>query len=239
MSLDGQKVVIIGGTSGIGFATAKAAVRAGAQVVIASSRPDRVDSALERLPGTALGRVMDVTSEEQVRGFFDWAREFDHLIYTAGDRPSVTELAAMDIAYARQAFDIRYWGAITAVKHGHRFIRPGGSIGLSSGTASARPQNGWTLVASISGAIEALARALAVELAPTRVNSVAPGMVRTELWDVIPEHQREAMYKRVGQASLTGRVADAADVAEAHLYLMAQSHCTGTTLVVDGGGLLV
>ncbi|MGO4268417.1 SDR family oxidoreductase, partial [Paenibacillus sp. TAF58] len=133
----------------------------------------------------------------------------------------------------------RYWGAVMAAKYGSKNIRQGGSIILTSGVASVRPQKGWTVVASICGAIEALTRALAVELSPLRVNAVNFGLMRTELWNSIPEEHRNEMYENTGKALPVGRVGEPEDAAEAFLFLMREKHSTGQTIIVDGGSTLV
>jgi NAD(P)-dependent dehydrogenase (short-subunit alcohol dehydrogenase family) len=239
MSLQDKRVVVIGGTSGIGFATARAAAEDGAAVVIASNDADRVTQAAGNLPGGAEGRVVDVTSEAAVRRLFDEMGPFDHLVYTAGEPLAVVELGSLGLEQAHRSFEIRYWGAVSAAKCAAPAIRPGGSIALMSGAAGARPDKGWAVIASLAGAVEALARALAVELAPVRVNAVCPSFVRTQMWDGLPEQAREALYDSVGQKLLTGRVGLPEDIAQAHLFLMRDSFVTGTVLQVDGGARLV
>jgi NAD(P)-dependent dehydrogenase (short-subunit alcohol dehydrogenase family) len=239
MTLHGKKVLIIGGTSGIGFATATASARAGATVVVASSSPERVARALEQLPESAAGHVVDASSEQAIAKLMEDVGEFDHLVFTAGEPLAPAEVSSIELGDARAFFETRYWGALAAAKHASRRIRPGGSIVLSSGGAGQRPAPGLAVAASVCGAVEALARALAVELAPLRVNAVAPGVVRTELWSPIPEDSREAFYKEAADAMLSDRVGEAEEVAQAHLYLMQNEFVTGTVLDVDGGAALV
>jgi NAD(P)-dependent dehydrogenase (short-subunit alcohol dehydrogenase family) len=239
MSLDGKRVVILGGTSGIGLATARAAEREGAAVVIASSRRERLDRALASLRSDAEGEVVDVADEAQVRALFERIGAFDHLVFTAGESLQLEPLAAMQVERARGFVNVRFWGAFMAAKYGSPHIRPGGSITLTNGIAGLRPRKGWTVAASICGAMEALTRALAVELAPIRVNAVCPGTVRTELWSGMTESARETMYRDVAQRLPVGRVGEADDLAETYLYLMREGFSTGQVLVVDGGGILV
>lgn len=239
MSLSGKRVVILGGTSGMGLATAKAAQREGAAVVVASSRKQRVDSALASLQGGAQGEVLDVSDEAQVRALFERIGAFDHLVFTAGETLHLETLDTMRIDSARGFVNVRFWGAFMAAKYGAPHIRPGGSITLTNGVAGLRPRKGWTVAASICGAMEALTRALAVELAPIRVNAVCPGLVKTELWDDMPEASRETMYRDTAQRLPTGRVGEAEDLAHAYLYLMQERFSTGQVIVVDGGAVLV
>ncbi|MFF4755868.1 SDR family oxidoreductase [Streptomyces sp. NPDC002514] len=239
MRLHGQRVVVVGGTSGIGLAVAEAAARDGAGVVVASRRRQSVDSALERLPRGTGGHALDATDETAVRAFFDRLGAFDHLVYTAGEALLMEGLAESDPARAKRFLDTRLWGAYTAVKYGAPKIREGGSIVLTTGTAGRRPLPGTSVAASLCGAMESLTRALALELAPLRVNVVSPGLVRTELWREMSEEDRTGLFE-AGAASLpVGRVGTPEDVAEAYLYLMRGGYSTGSVVVVDGGGLLV
>lgn len=238
-TLRGKRVVLLGGTSGVGFATAEAAAREGASVVVVSSRNERVDIAISRLPQGAEGHVVDLSNEEKVRAFFSQIGEFDHLIFTAGESLHIENISTIDTETARRFFNLRYWGAFMAAKYGSKNLREGGSIILTSGVAGVRPQKGWTVTASICSAIEALTRALAVELSPLRVNAISFGLMRTEMWNDMPEENRNDMYATFGKTLPVGRVGEPEDAAEAFLYLMREKYSTGQTIVVDGGSSLV
>ena len=239
MDLARQRIVILGGSSGIGFATAEAAAAQGAAVVFAASRQARVDAALAALPAGAEGRAVDLTDEAAVAAFFAGLGAFDHLVFTAGETLQLGALSDTDIAAAHDFFELRYWGAYRAAKLGHRLIRPGGSIVFTSGLAGMRPHPGWSLGASICAAMEGLTRALAVELAPIRVNIVSPGIVRSPLWADMPAGEREALYRQMAEALPVRHVGEVAEVAEAYIYLMRQTYASGEVLRVDGGGALV
>jgi NAD(P)-dependent dehydrogenase (short-subunit alcohol dehydrogenase family) len=237
--LSGKRIVVLGGSSGIGFAVAQQVVARGARAIIASSNADRVKHAVATLHAHAEGHVLDLSEERNVEDFFQRLGDFDHLVFTAGDALQLNDLAATDLAEARHAFELRYWAVLGAVKHASTHIREGGSIVLTTGIAGERPHKGWTLAASVCGAIVSLTRALAVELAPIRVNAVSPGVVRTNLWQNMPERERDGMYESVGKALLVGRVGEAYEIARAYLFLMQEGYSTGQTLVVDGGALLM
>ncbi|RIX28603.1 SDR family oxidoreductase [Amnibacterium setariae] len=239
MSLTGTRVVIIGGTSGIGLATAHAAIDAGAQVVVASSRQASVDAALDELSPEATGRALDVLDADAVRAFFDGVGPFDHLAYTAGEPLRLLPVDGMDVDRARAFFQVRYFGALTVVGPAAKHIRPGGSITLTSGSARTRPGAGWSVASSLCGATTSLAGALAVELAPVRVNVVEPGIVRSPLWSAMSADEQQAMYDEQAALLPVGRVGEVDDVAAAFLYSMTQSFMTGSAIPVDGGALLV
>jgi NAD(P)-dependent dehydrogenase (short-subunit alcohol dehydrogenase family) len=236
---ENQRVVILGGSSGIGFAVAQQAASFGAEVLIASSSPERVRKAVDSIPGKAQGHPLDVSNEEALQSFFKKIGSFDHLVFTAGDSLFMQDLASADLKQARRAFELRYWAALAAVKYGHTHIRKHGSIVLTTGIASQRPQKGWVVAASVCGTIEALTRALAVELAPIRVNAVSPGVVRTNLWHTMSEPEREQLFQSIGKNLPVGRVGEADEIARAYLFLMQEGFSTGQIVVVDGGTVLV
>ncbi|MGW7679958.1 SDR family oxidoreductase [Kribbella sp. NPDC054772] len=233
MTLQDQRVVVLGGTSGIGLATAQLAASAGATVIVASSNPESVKRAVEMLPGSATGATVDLTDAGAVAAFFAELDPFDHLVFTAGEALTLLEVGSMDLAQARTAFELRYFGALGAVSAAVPKIRPGGSIVLTTGAAGDRPGPGWSVAASICGAMDSLTRALAVELAPLRVNAVKPGVVRTPLW-------RDALdYDETARHLPVQRVGEPEDIAAAYVYLMNQPYATGSILTVDGGHVLV
>jgi NAD(P)-dependent dehydrogenase (short-subunit alcohol dehydrogenase family) len=239
MTLAGKRVVVLGGSSGIGLATAQAVAREGGSVVIASSRQARVDEALAVLPAGAEGHAANLADEAAMQALFSRLGAFDHLAFTAGEALQLGSLETTDVATARGFFDLRYWGAFMAAKYGSGNIRPGGSIVFTSGIAGQRPRAGWALGASICSAMEGLTRALAVELAPVRVNIVSPGIVKTPLWSGMAEAEREAQYKAMAQNLPVGHVGEPEEIAEAFLYLMRQGYATGQVLAVDGGSVLI
>jgi NAD(P)-dependent dehydrogenase (short-subunit alcohol dehydrogenase family) len=233
MEIKDQRVVILGGTSGIGYATASLAASRGASVTIVSSTPSRVSEAAAAL-GVA-GRVADLRSAPV--SLFEEIGPFDHLVYTAADRLSLTPLEDLTPEAAQAFFGLRFFGALAAVQAARPFLRPGGSITLTSGTAADRPGPGWAAAAAVCGAMDALTRALAVELAPIRVNAVKAGVTRSPLWGDGAEV--EEMYATIGSSLPLGRVGEVGDVASAYLYLMTQPYTTGTITTIDGGSVLV
>lgn len=238
-SLNGKKVVILGGSSGLGLATAKAAAAEGANLIIVSSNAARVQSAVSALPGNGFGMQADLSDEESVKRLFEEIGTLDHLIFTAGESLLLSKIGETEVAAAREFFNLRYWGAFMAVKYASPQINAGGSIVLTGGIVSVRPNAGWSVGASICAAMDGFTRAMARELAPVRVNLVSPGVIRTNLWSSMAERERNAFYDQMAAALPTGHVGEPEQVAQTYIYLMKQPFVTGQILVTDGGAVLV
>jgi len=239
-TLSGKRIILLGASSGIGLATAQAAAAEGAIVVIVSGNQQRINQALQTIPEGATAQVVDLSKEEKIRDFFEHIGRFDHLIYTAGENLPVSDIQTADIPKAKDFFDIRFWGAFAAVKYGSPLVNPGGSINLTSGTAGTRPPGkGWSAISSICGAMESFVRAMAIELAPIRVNCVIPGVVKTNLWNSMSEKDRDGLHQWASDSLLVKRTGEAEDIAQTFVYFMKQTYGTGQSLIVDGGGVLV
>ncbi len=240
MSLRQKRVVVIGGTSGIGLAVASAALAEGASVIVGSSSADKLGAAALRLPG-AHAHAIDVKDEASIAMFFERVGALDHLVFTAGDwgRYGGGPVESLDIAAAASLFAVRFWGAIGCVKHAAKNLRDGGSITLTDGMIAHRPRKGAAISSAMAGATEHLTRALSVELAPIRVNAVCPGAIRTEVWNSIPAEQREDRFKKMTERLPIKRIGEPDEVAQAYLYLMRGGYTTGQVLRVDGGGTVV
>ncbi|MCV7213475.1 SDR family oxidoreductase [Mycolicibacterium canariasense] len=241
MTLLDQRVLVIGGTSGLGLAVARAVLERGGAPVVASRRSESVAHALDHLGGGAAGGVVDVQDDTSLAALVNDHGPVDHLVYTAGEPLEMTMLADLTAQRIRSFWDTRYVGAINAARVivGRDGIRGGGSIVLTSGNAAQRPGPGWALGASICGAVNALTRQLALELAPLRVNNVAPGVTRSPLWSAMPADEQQAFYDGVAATLPVGRITEPDDVALAYVYAMEQPMATGTSLLVDGGAVLV
>jgi NAD(P)-dependent dehydrogenase (short-subunit alcohol dehydrogenase family) len=238
MNLDGKRIVIIGGASGIGYAVAQGAIAEGAEVVIGSSRPENVQAAVAKLGNKASGHPVDVKVEDAVAAFFEWVGPFDHLVFTAGDWGgfrSPRPLAETDLDAAAENYAVRHWGALKAVKHGTPLMREGGSVVLTNGMVAHRPQKGRPISTAMAGGIEHLVRGLAVDLAPIRVNAVCLGLVLTERTKTMGEAMLQAFTAR----QPLPRGGEPAEAAQAYLYLMRGGYTTGQVLRVDGGGSAV
>ena len=238
MNLKNARVLVIGGTSGIGLGIASAVAERGATPIVVSRRQSSVDRALAELPEGTRGATVDLTDQSALDRLAADIGDIEHLVFTAGEPLELVGFTDLTADVIGRFFRTRYVGALSAVRAFAPRITAGGSITLTSGTAAERPGLG-VLPASVCGAMNALTKALAFELAPLRVNAVAPGVVRSPLWDVLSEKDRQAMYDQAAQQLPLGRVGEVGDAAQAYVYCMGQEFGTGIVLTVDGGTTLV
>ncbi len=238
MSLKNATVVILGGSSGIGLATAKAARAEGAQVIITGRSAQRLQTARADLGDAVRTVVLDVADETGTRTFFQELDHLDHVFITAGTLVKDSQLA-LDSAALRPAMDTRFWGALYAAKYGALKMNRSGSITFMSGTAATRPLGGMSVASASCAAVESFARALAVDLAPIRVNTIQPGFVDTPLLDEFLGAQRAEILAAAAARLPVRRIGQPEDIANAVLFLMKNGYVTGITLTIDGGGLLV
>ncbi|HSZ52124.1 MAG TPA: SDR family oxidoreductase [Caulobacteraceae bacterium] len=238
-TLKDQRVVVIGGSSGIGFAVAECAMAEGARVVIGSSSADKVDAAVARLGQGASGSAVDVREEASVAAFFERVGEIDHLVFTAGDwgrHLAPSPIDRLSASLATEGLKVRFFGPLLCIQRAQARLSPNGSITLTDGLLAHHPQKGAPLSAALGGAIEHLARGLAADLAPIRVNAVCPGLILTE--HVVTQWPAE-MIRVATERQPLPRAGDPAEVAQAYLYLMRGGYTTGQVIIVDGGAMLV
>jgi NAD(P)-dependent dehydrogenase (short-subunit alcohol dehydrogenase family) len=234
MSLAGKKVVVVGGSSGIGLATAELAKKEGADVVIASRNAQRLKSAADKIGATDI--AADVTSDESIADLFRKCGLVDHVVVTAAQlRTGPFKTVAMDDV--RATMESKFWGAWRVARFAE--IRPGGSLTLVSGYLSTRPRPGAAIVGAVNGALESLTKSLALELAPIRVNAVSPGTIDTPIRASMPEAARRDMLAKTAASLPVGRVGESEDIAQQILTFMALGFATGSVVYIDGGALVV
>jgi NAD(P)-dependent dehydrogenase (short-subunit alcohol dehydrogenase family) len=239
MSVDGQRVVIVGGSAGIGEAAARAFAQAGARVTIIGRSKSRLDAAVQRIGHPVEVHELDMTDSAAVGEFFGPPWTLDHLVLAAspgavGGGP----LADLDTGALRQAFDGKFFPYVQVLKSARPRIRTDGSVTVVSAVSARAAYPGAAGLAAVNGALEAMVPALAVELAPLRVNAVSPGVIDTAWWDALPSGQRAAFFQSVATASPVRRVGRPEDVAGAIVYLAGAEFVTGTVLECAGGANL-
>lgn len=233
-SLEAKRVLVVGGSSGIGLAVARQALGEGALVTIASRSAEKLQAATAELGGRTSQQILDCTVADEVAAFLDKV-SWDHVVVSAAET-AIGSVRALPLDSARQAMDSKFWGAYHIARSAE--ITAGGSLTLVSGAWSVRPSADAVLQAAINAALEGLARGLALELSPVRVNAVSPGLIDTPLWSTMDAVARSAMFEAVAAGLPAKTIGTADDVAGAILYLMRTAFATGTTLRIDGGGAI-
>lgn len=233
--LQGQRASVVGGGSGIGLASAQALSAAGAEVVIAGRSEQRLREAAATSAPPLRWRVLDASVEADVQRFFDAEAPLDHLVLCANAGGTIGPFASLDTAAMRAYFDNKLWAYLHALKHAGRALRPGGSVTLINGAASQLAVPGMGALAVVNGGLDALVRPLALELAPTRVNAIAPGVIETPYWDKMDAGARTSFYAAAARGVPVARTGRAEDVADAVVFLAGNGFVTGTVMRVDGG----
>jgi NAD(P)-dependent dehydrogenase (short-subunit alcohol dehydrogenase family) len=233
---DGKTVAVVGGGSGIGKAVATAAAREGAAVVLSSRNEAKLKAAAEGIAGAQVIPV-DMTDN----GVAAWSAALpalDHLVISASSAAH-GRFAELPEDRLRAMFDAKFFGPYLTARAALPKLRDGGSITFFSGVLSRRPGLNCSGLGAVNGAVESLARGLALELGPRlRVNCLSPGMVRSDAYAGMDPERREAMYRDTGASLPVGRVGEVAEAADAALFLMANSYTTGVVLDVDGGHMI-
>jgi NAD(P)-dependent dehydrogenase (short-subunit alcohol dehydrogenase family) len=235
-SIRGKRVLVVGGSSGIGLATACAAATAGAAVTIAARSEARLASAVATIGHGTVARRLDAGDDASVDAFFAAGEEWDHVVATAGKggRGRLADVAMPD---ALQAMNAKFWPYYRIARAAR--IAPSGSLTFVSGTLGHKPSPGAALVSAINAAIEGLTRGLAIDFSPVRVNTISPGVIDTPLWDRLSETERSALFHRAASTLPARRIGQPEDVAQAALFLMTSPFSTGTVLHLEGGALLL
>jgi NAD(P)-dependent dehydrogenase (short-subunit alcohol dehydrogenase family) len=230
-----QRVIVMGGSSGIGEAAARLFIARGLAVVIAGRDRTRLGQALGRIGGGTM-QVVDATVPEDVARCFAALGPFDHLILSMSGGAGGGPFAQLDLAQLRHGFDAKFWAYVSTLQAALPVLRSTGSVTLvTAGSArSAIPATAG--LAAINGALEAMIRPLAVELAPRRINAVSPGIIDTPWWNTVPGDRRQAIFAQAVGTLPVGRLGRADDVAEAIVFVTTNGFMTGTVIECDGGG---
>ena len=234
-ALQGRHVLVVGGSSGIGLGIARVAQREGALVTIASRSPVKLEAARKELGGAAQARVLDASDDNSVAAFFSDGRIWDHVATSAGmgGRGMLPQIE-MKTAYA--AMDAKFWPYFRIARAAK--IAPDGSLTFVSGSLGTKAAASSALVSAVNGAVESLARSLALDLAPARVNVISPGMVETPLWNQFSEERRKDLFADAARRLPARRIGQPDDIGQAVVFCMTNPFTTGQIIQVDGGAAI-
>ena len=237
-----SKIVVVGGSSGMGLALARRCLDSGAEVVIVGRSDEKLKRASEALqnPAGLSAIAADIADEDQVADLFAQIGRLDHIVSTAADIEGAYELLpSVDLKAAQRVVESKFYGPLLLAKHGAPQLSANGSITFTSGIAAYRPAARGSVVAAVNAALEGLVRALAVELAPIRVNAVSPGWVDTPIWSFVAGDKKDETLDAMAKRLPVGRVGQPDDIADAIAFLMGNGFTTGTVLHVEGGHRLI
>lgn len=227
-------MVLIGGASGIGLEVARIVVEAGGSVLLGGRTPRRLEDAAAELGSAATTSVVDTGDDDSVSAFFAGIDRVDALFTTAASY-TVGPFTTSTLDEARSPFESKFWGQYRVVKAALPVLAEDAAVVLMSGAASVRPAGPAAPYVAVNAAIEGLARGLAVELAPIRVNAIAPGTIDGHLWASRRAEQRDAAFAQFERDTVLGRTGTEREIAEAVVHLFTNTYTTGSTLYVDGG----
>ncbi|MEU6644521.1 SDR family oxidoreductase [Saccharomonospora sp. NPDC046836] len=230
--------LIVGGTSGIGLATARRLNDRGATVHIGGRSKERLDTIATTDPAL-IGHQADGGDRDAITAVAETIGTIDWLVITLSGNEGPGPIAELDLDMLRRAFDAKFWGHITTIQAVLPYLAPTGSITLLGAITARAAMPGTAGIAAINGAVEALVKPLAVELAPIRVNGVSPGFVDTPWWNALPEDARRDYFAQAAQALPARRVATAEDIADVVAMAATNANITGTVIEADGGARLV
>ncbi len=238
--ISNQTVLIIGGSAGIGRAVATEVAEAGARVIVAGRDAAKASAAAQEISRGARSEQVDVADEKSVRALFERIGTIDHVATTPGFDHAATPVASTEPQVVEELFRTKFLGQYLVAKYAGSRLGAGGSLVLTSGFLAIRPAAGWAALSATNAAIEALAKALALEWAPRRVNVISPGIVDTgKRFATLPAVERRQKLHALGDKLPVRRVGLPGDLAGAYLFAMQNGFMTGQSIVVDGGGALV
>ncbi len=227
-----MKYIIVGGTSGIGLATAKMAIGAGHSVLAVGRDPSKFSTAQSIGATTARLDARDLSAALHL---FSAEGSFDHLVLCASGAAGAGQFRDLELDELRRGFEDKFWPQVNCARAALPTLKEGGSITFVGAISSRALKPGTAGLAAINAALEAMVPILASELRPTRVNAVAPGVIDTPWWSHVPETARRELFEQLAREVAVGRVGTPEDLASAIMFVTTNTFVTGTILDCDGG----
>lgn len=238
-SIEGARVLVAGGSSGIGLAGASALARLGAKVTIAGRDGGRLEAARAGMDGGVETYRVDAANRAAVDVMFDDVGPLDHLVITLTGKLGGGAFRSVDLAEFRRAFDEKFWPHLMLAQSGLRTLNPSGSITFITGASSRKVTPGGSGFVAINGALDLMVPTLAFELAPVRVNAISPGFIDTEWYSHVSKAEMEKAYSDAARTLPVRRVGQGRDLAQAIVFVVTDSFVTGSVIECDGGVRLI
>lgn len=236
-----QRALIIGGSTGIGFAVAQLMATRGDHIILAGRDNNKLSDACQRLQstGTTVESVMlNIADEKQVARLGQTMEPVDHMIVTAGSQAPGGVLTTLDLSAAKQVFDTKFWGSLAVAHHLSGKIKPGGTLTFTTGFLSRRTVPGTIVKTTMNAALESAVKMLAKELSPLRVNAISPGLTDTEAYAGMTLEARQQMLTRAAENLPAKAYGRAEDQAKGYLFVIDNPFVTGSVVDIDGGALI-
>jgi len=230
-----MKVIIAGGTSGIGLATAALLANNGAEVIITGRKREKMEQALATLPAAVKGQLADAADVAALKACMAAAGQIDHLVLALSGAKGGGLFRDLDLAQLRAGFEEKFFPQLQALQAALPYMAANGSVTFITAVSAQAKAPGVSGLGAINGALELMVPVLAKELKPLRVNAVSPGVIDTPWWGFLPEEARRETFSQYAQAAPAGRVGKPEDIAAAIAQLISNTFITGQVLTVDGG----
>jgi NAD(P)-dependent dehydrogenase (short-subunit alcohol dehydrogenase family) len=233
--MSSQHIVIVGGSSGIGLATARLLLAKGDKVTIAGRSAARLEAARRALNGNLYTRTMDAADPAGLPDAFGGIGDFDHLVLALGSGKGAGPFASVALADVKTGFEEKVYAHFATAQAALPYLRKDGSLTFISAVTGQAAMPGTAGIGAANAAIAALVPTLAAELRPLRVNAVSPGVVDTQWWDFLSTEQKAPIFADYAEKTPVGRVGRPEDIAEAIAFLIVDTFMSGQTIICDGG----
>ena len=233
-----QKIVVMGASQGMGFATAQLLANQDNEIIMVSKTKERIEKAAKEIGKNVMPKTLDFTDELSVKNFFEEIGNFDHLLLIGAGLPAWGAFTQFETQALKNAFDTKFFGYYYSSKHAIPYLRKDGSILMVIGGAARKGMPGTAGLAAVNGALLAMGKTMAVELAPIRINIVSSGVVDTPAYNWMTEEQKEAFFQQIGEKLPVGRIGKPNEIAHIIEAITDNQFMTGAIIDIDGGGSL-
>ncbi|HEY1406104.1 MAG TPA: SDR family oxidoreductase [Spirochaetota bacterium] len=232
---DGERILIAGGSSGVGLAAAQILSESGAEVIITGRDKMKLERAAETVGGRCLPIAFDASDKSERENVIPIIGKIDHLVLAFSGGKGGGAFLTLSDEDLHSAFESKFWGHFSFAKDFHQSLRADGSITFISAISARAANPGTSGLSAMNAAIEGLVKPLAVELAPLRVNAVSPGVIDTPWWDIYDAHTRQILFSQFAAQTPVNRIGKPEDIAMAIVFLIGNTFMTGTVIECDGG----